>query len=170
MRTFLYNTITNQRVGDIREGRYLVDGQPAILPPEIVELEMITLPEPSYDTNTHSREEREYADLDNKQWVKEYYLRALSPQEIEQRNAPSSPNVCTPRQMRIALIKSGISIASIESQIEAIADPVQKEIAKVEWQYALEIRKDHPLVGMLASNLNLTTQQVNDIFTLAVRS
>lgn len=167
MQTFLYNLNTQKREGEIREGRYLVDGQPGALPDFLVELEIEKRPDPTYDYATQTLEYRAFADLNNFKWIEENYVRDLSQQEIDQR-LPKPPDTCTPRQLRIALIQTGISLSTIEAQIDAIQDPIQKEIARAEWEYALEIKKEHPLVGMIAAALNLTEQQINDIFVLAV--
>lgn len=167
MQTFLYNLNTQQREGEIREGRYLVDGQPGPLPDFLVELTIEKRPDPSYDYATQTLEYRAFADLPNFKWVQESYVRDLTQQEIDQRK-PKLPDTCTPRQLRIALIQSGISLATIENQIDSISDSVQREIARAEWEYALEIKKEHPLVDMIAVNLNLTEKQVDDIFVLAV--
>lgn len=167
MQTFLYNLNTKQREGGIREGRYMVDGKPGILPDFIVEVEIEKRSAPPYDNATQTLEYRSYLDLENLKWIAESYVRDLTPYEIEQR-LPKLPDRCSPRQLRIALIRSGISLSSIEAQIDAIPDNMQREIARAEWEYALEIKKEHPLVGMMAINLNLTQQQVDDIFSLAV--
>lgn len=167
MQTFLYNLNTQQREGEIREGRYLVDGQPGALPDFLVELEIEKRADPSYDSATQTLESRAFADLPNFKWIEETYVRDLSQQEIDQR-IPQPPDTCSPRQLRIALIQTGISPSIIDAQIDGISDPVQKEISRAEWEYALEIKKEHPLVGMIAASLNLTEQQVTDIFILAV--
>ncbi len=167
MQTFLYNLNTQQREGEIRDGRYLVDGQPGVLPDFLVELEIEKRPDPTYDYTTQTLENRAFADLINFKWVEETYVRDLTQQEIDQRK-PVPPDTCTPRQLRIALIQTGISLSTVEAQIDAIQDPVQKEIARAEWEYALEIKKQHPLVAMMAISLNLTDQQVQDIFNLAI--
>lgn len=167
MQTFLYNLNTQQREGEIREGRYLIDGQPGPLPDFLVELTIEKRPDPAYDYSTQTLEYRAFADLPNFKWVQESYVRNLTQQEIDQRK-PKLPDKCTPRQLRIALIQSGISLATIENQIDSIPDSVQREIARAEWEYALEIKKEHPLVDMIAVNLNLTEKQVDDIFVLAV--
>lgn len=167
MQTFLYNLNTQKREGEIREGRYLVDGQPGALPDFLVELEIEKRPDPSYDYATQTLESRAFADLVNFKWVQESYIRDLTQQEIDQRK-PKLPDTCSPRQLRIALIQNGISPSVVDAQIDGISDPVQKEIASAEWEYALEIKKEHPLVGMIATSLNLTEQQVDDIFVLAV--
>ena len=167
MQTFLYNLNTQQREGEIREGRYLVDGQPGALPDFLVELEIEKRADPTYDYATQTLESRAFADLANFKWVQESYIRDLTQQEIDQRK-PRLPDTCSPRQLRIALIQNGISPSVVDAQIDGISDPVQKEIASAEWEYALEIKKEHPLVGMIATSLNLTEQQVDDIFVLAV--
>ena len=167
MQTFLYNLNTQQREGEIREGRYLVDGQPGALPDFLVELEIEKRADPAYDSATQTLENRAFADLSNFKWIEETYVRDLSQQEIDQR-IPQPPDTCSPRQLRIALIQTGISPSLIDAQIDGISDPVQKEISRAEWEYALEIKKEHPLVGMIAASLNLTEQQVTDIFILAV--
>ena len=167
MTTFLYNLNTQQREGEIREGRYLVDGQPGALPDFLVELEIEKRADPAYDSATQTLENRAFADLSNFKWIEETYVRDLSQQEIDQR-IPQPPDTCSPRQLRIALIQTGISPSLIDAQIDGISDPVQKEISRAEWEYALEIKKEHPLVGMIAASLNLTEQQVTDIFILAV--
>ena len=167
MQTFLYNLNTQQREGEIREGRYLVDGQPGALPDFLVELEIEKRADPTYDYAKQTLESRAFADLANFKWVQESYIRDLTQQEIDQRK-PKLPDTCSPRQLRIALIQNGISPSVVDAQIDGISDPVQKEIASAEWEYALEIKKEHPLVGMIATSLNLTEQQVDDIFVLAV--
>lgn len=167
MQTFLYNLNTQKREGEIREGRYLVDGQPGVLPDFLVELEIEKRPDPTYDYATQTLEYRAFVDLPNFKWIEETYVRDLSQQEIDQR-LPQPPDTCTPRQLRIALIQTGISPSIIDAQIDGISDPVQKEISRAEWEYALEIKKEHPLVAMIATSLNLTEQQVTDIFILAV--
>ena len=166
MQTFLYNIQTQQREGPVRNGRYLVDGKPGELPNHIVELEVVKLPDPSYDPANQTLEYRTYADIDGRRWVQETYARDLSEDEKAQR-IPRPPNVCSPRQLRLSLIQSGISISTLEAQLNSIPDPVQREIALVEWEYALEIQREHPLVSNLAAALSLSEKQVDDIFILA---
>lgn len=168
MNTFLYNKNTQQRIGDIREGHYLVDGLPAILPDFLVELEIIKRPDPSYNLANQTLEYRSFADINNLKWIEESYIRDLNQSEIDQRiPQPNNVNTCTPRQIRIAIIKSGMSLSSIDEYINNIQDNAQREIARSEWEYSLEIKKDHPIVELIASTLNLTQQQINDIFNLA---
>lgn len=164
MRTFLYNTVTKQRVGDIRQGRYLVDGKPATLPPELIELELVSLPEPSYNTNTHSREEKEYVDLNKKQWVKEYYLRQLSQDEINSRTIQSPPHQCTLKKFRLALIQCGISLSDITLRLNAINNVVEKETLLTEWEYSDFIKINSPIVNKISEFYTLSISDINSIF------
>ena len=166
METFLYNTITQKREGSVREGTYLVDGQPGLIPDDWVELTMITLPSPSYNEQTQTLEYTEYADLINKLWVKEYYVRDLTQEEIDNRK-PKAPNNCTPRQFRLALVYSNINIEDIESMLNNIQDPYERKIALIEWEYSLMIKREHPLISSFALQLNISEQELDNIFTLA---
>lgn len=73
-------------------------------------------------------------------------------------NAPPVPRVVTPRQFRLALHHAGISAAQIAEIIDG------NEAGQIEWEYATEVRRDHPLVAWLASELNLSSAQVDAIF------
>ena len=82
--------------------------------------------------------------------------------DIEQAiEAASVPQAVTPRQIRLALIASGIALASIEAALAG------NEAAKVEWDFALEIRRDHALLNAFAGSLGLTSGQVDNLFRLA---
>lgn len=166
METFLYNTLTQKREGPIRSGPYLVDGKPGPLPDGWIELTISPTPMPPYDSEKQTIEYNEYADIANKQWVRNYYVRNLTEQEIEDRK-PKPPNTCTPRQFRLALIYSNIEIETIESMLNNIVDPIEKKIASIEWEYSIEIKRDHPLISTFAQQLGITQQQLNDIFILA---
>lgn len=166
METFLYNTFTNKREGPIRQGQYLVDGQPGLLPDGWVELVITDLPFPEYDEDTQIMERSEYADIPQKKWIREYYVRNLSWQEIEDRK-PKPPSTCTPRQFRLALIHNNIDIQTIETMLNSIENPYDKQVALVEWEYALEIRIDHPLIISFATQLNITQKNLDEIFILA---
>jgi hypothetical protein len=127
----------------------------------------VRVPDPPYDYATEGLEYRSYADLVNFKWIEDSYVRPFSSEEILQRTGGGGPSSCTPRQLRIALIQAGIFPSTIQNFIDTIQDPIQKEIAIAEWEYALEIRKEHPLVIAIAANLNLTEAQINAIFSVA---
>ena len=72
----------------------------------------------------------------------------------------------TPRQMRVALIMSGISIASIEAMIDALEEP-QKSVVKTTWEYSTVFERENEMLNQMAPLLNLTQSQVDNLFLLA---
>lgn len=165
MKTFLYDTVTQKRQGEIRDGRYMVDGKPGIIPDTWVELVIENIPTPVYDWQTQTIESREYADIPNLKWVIEPYVRNLTPEEILDRQ-PKPPGSCTPRQFRLALIDSGYSLEQIQIMLESITDEINRKKALVEWEYSIEIKREHPLVSTFASQLGLSENDLDDLFFL----
>ena len=79
--------------------------------------------------------------------------------------APPVPDAVTARQARLALIGAGV-LSQVEGALAAIPG-VEGEAARIEWEYALEIRRDSPLIGALAPMLGLGDEQVDDLFRAA---
>lgn len=167
MKTFLYDTVTQKRQGEIREGRYLVDGNPGVLPQGWVELVIEHLPVPSHDDATQTLEFREYADIPSLKWIQELYVRNLTPQEIADRQ-PKPPTSCTPRQFRLALIDSGYDLNQIQVMIENIPNEIDRKKALVEWEYSIEIDRNHPLISVFATQLGMSEVQLDDLFFLTL--
>lgn len=71
------------------------------------------------------------------------------------------PSVVTMRQARTALSRSGL-LAAVNAAVAA-AD----EETKIAWEFSTEVQRDFPLVQTLAAALNLSEQQLDDLFTLA---
>lgn len=70
MTTTLYDTDTKQLIGGFRDGPYLVDGKPPILPSNIVELTVVSPTVPQFDPVTQYLRYSDYqADLVNKWWT-----------------------------------------------------------------------------------------------------
>lgn len=74
---------------------------------------------------------------------------------------PIIPTVVTMRQARLALLETGL-LTQVVAAVQAAG-----EAATIEWEYAKELRREHPLTQQLASALTLTTQQLDSLFTLA---
>ena len=64
-----------------------------------------------------------------------------------------APMSVTPRQMRLALLAHGVPIANIPAMLP-------DDAARVEWEYALEFRRDNPLVIQFAGVLQLDIEAV----------
>lgn len=85
MTTTLYDIDTKQLIGGMRDGPYLVDGKPAVLPPNIVELTVVVPPTPSYDPITQYLQFSDYqADLVNKLWTQSITVLDKTQAQIEQ--------------------------------------------------------------------------------------
>jgi len=76
------------------------------------------------------------------------------------------PQVVTPRQMRVALIMSGISLETIENKINSLPEPDQS-ITRVAWEYSTAFERDNPILNAMAPPIGLTGADVDQIFILA---
>lgn len=77
--------------------------------------------------------------------------------------APTVPTSITPRQCRLILAQQGL-LASVEQTIASM-----DEATKITWGYALEFRRDDPLLNQLAVNLGLTNDQIDQFFIAAAQ-
>ena len=85
-------------------------------------------------------------------------------------NPPAPPPVLptlTSRQLRLGLVANGISLPSVEAAIDAIEDPTDREVARIEWEYATTFERSHPLIEQVGAALGLTPEQIDDMWTEA---
>ncbi|KAB2725406.1 hypothetical protein F9L02_19470 [Brucella intermedia] len=71
------------------------------------------------------------------------------------------PNL-TARQLRLGLLSLG-KLDGVPTAISALPSP-DKEQAEIEWQYASEFRRLHPLIVQLIPILGLTDDQVDTVW------
>lgn len=74
------------------------------------------------------------------------------------------PDSVSARQIRLWLVRHGVSLAQVEAAIDAIPDARQREECRVEWDYAPYVERTHPMLLPLAAALGLTSEQVDDAF------
>ena len=67
----------------------------------------------------------------------------------------------TARQLRLGLLQIGIKPADVAAAISALPED-QRDVAEIEWDYASEYRRDHPLIATLGASFGLTTEQIDD--------
>lgn len=96
-----------------------------------------------------------FVGLENGAWV----IRTPDPATLP----PPVPYSVTPRQVRLLLLAQGL-LASVEAMIAA-----QDEATRITWEYALEFRRDDPLLNQLAVNLGLTEDQIDQFFIAAAQ-
>lgn len=78
---------------------------------------------------------------------------------------PEIPQTVTMRQCRIALLDAGL-LDAVKSSI-ATMPGTDGERARIDWEYAQEVRRDWPLIGYMAGDLGLTDEQVDGLFMAA---
>lgn len=77
---------------------------------------------------------------------------------------PSVPRSVTARQIRLWLVSHGVSLAAVEAAIDGIPDQQQRELVRVEWEYAPYVERSHPMLVPLAAALGLSEAQVDAAF------
>jgi len=73
----------------------------------------------------------------------------------------------TARQLRLGLVNNGFSLAQVEAAIDALPDGADKEKARIEWQYAGEFKRDHPLIATIAAQLGISAEQFETMWAEA---
>jgi hypothetical protein len=74
----------------------------------------------------------------------------------------------TRRQLRLALLRLGMTGAQVEAQIATMpGTPAEREAALIEWQDSATYRRDHPLVIALGAALGMTDAQIDDAWQKA---
>lgn len=72
----------------------------------------------------------------------------------------------TPRQIRQALILSGLTLSEIESAFDALPEP-NRTLALVEWEYSNLFERRRHLVIAVGQMLGWTPQQLDGLWILA---
>lgn len=81
-------------------------------------------------------------------------------------DAPPPADV-TMRQAQLALLDLGITDATVESAIDAIADPDAQARARIEWRRGGVVERHSPMVALIAAGLALTPEQLDQLFRKA---
>ena len=69
-----------------------------------------------------------------------------------------TPTVITMRQARLALLAAGL-LDTVDASIALLP-----RTAQIEWEYAQDVQRDNPLIGMLAAGLGLNTAALDALF------
>lgn len=78
---------------------------------------------------------------------------------------PEIPDV-TPRQIKQALVLSGVSLASIDAALASLPDPT-KSLAQIEWQDSISFQRHRPLVVQVGLMLGWTSDQLDALWLFA---
>lgn len=102
----------------------------------------------------------------------EVSYREMTEEEVAAREArykelgiSNVPAYITPRQCRLLLHQKGM-LQQVEAMVAASTDDV-----KITWEYALEFRRDDPILNAFAANLlpPLTDEQIDQFFIEAAK-
>lgn len=74
------------------------------------------------------------------------------------------PKSVSARQIRLWLVRNGISLASVDAAIDAIPDATQRDSVRVEWDYAPYVERSHPWLVPLASALGMNGAAIDAAF------
>lgn len=70
------------------------------------------------------------------------------------------------RQIRQALILSGVELTPLAEAFNSIQEPA-KSLMQIEWRYAANFERDNPIINMFAAHIGWTSEQVDDLWLLA---
>lgn len=85
-------------------------------------------------------------------------------EEAAAMNAPPPvPDVISMRQARLVLLDQGL-LSQVDTIIDAMNEP-DRSAARIEWEYAVELKRSHPLVAAMQASMELTDAQVDAMFT-----
>ena len=91
-------------------------------------------------------------------------LPAILP-EPEPDPGPGVPHEVTMRQARLALLSAGL-LDTAQEVIDALPMPARRQ-AQIEWEYALSVRRDHPLIALMIAQGLATEVEVDGLFVAA---
>ena len=73
------------------------------------------------------------------------------------------PNSISQMKLRKQLILSGISIASVDALIQSLPQP-NRDLIYTMWEYAVVFDRQNPELNAMAQMLEITQQQLDEIF------
>lgn len=118
-------------------------------------------PQPTLAANQYARYDGVIQDTDGN-WMTHYVAVDYTAEELAaQTEQWRQSAVVTPFQGRMALADAGL-LANVLTAIES-AD----EKTKVAWEYALEWKRNSPMIATLMAALNISDSQADDLFKAA---
>jgi len=78
------------------------------------------------------------------------------------------PEKVTRRQARQALVLAG-KFNLVQSAINSITDPVQKQLMQIEWDDSLEFERGRASLIQIANALGLDSEALDDLFITAAK-
>ncbi|MFN4124431.1 hypothetical protein [Pannonibacter indicus] len=101
-----------------------------------------------------------------------WLLEAVPEPEPQPEPEPETPAPLPPltvRQFRLGLLDAGMTPAHVDDVIAQIEDEASRIRAQIEWEYASQFQRTHPLVATLSAALGLTPEQVDSMWAAAAQ-
>jgi hypothetical protein len=76
-------------------------------------------------------------------------------------------NSVSARQIRTAMVMSGVSITFVESVIDSMEEPT-RTMAQIAWDFSYRFYRQNPLVILLGPAIGLTDAQLDELWKLAI--
>ena len=150
---------------DVKEGRFIsirLHEDPEPEPEPEPEFEPST-PDPEIVDNEGNPAPSHLHELDHGMWVISEENAAV----LEQERLAAMPNL-TRRQFRLVLVLNGYDLANIETLINSIEDPMQRQITMIEWQDATTFHRTNPSLITMAGLMGLDAETVDQLWTQAL--
>ncbi len=122
------------------------------------------VPAPTIDQATQTAV-RDGCELVDGNWQYKWRIDDLTPEQIEANRKAAVPQAVTMRQARLALLGAGV-LATVDAAIAAMPG-MEGHAARIEWEYAHEIRRDSPLVAAMSGMLGLDEAALDQLFLAA---
>lgn len=122
---------------------------------------------PSYDPMSENLIEIAPA-LIGSSWTRQWHVETASPEEIQERYKATVPEMVTRAQGKVALIQAGLWNAVV-SAVDAIVDPVEKEIALVALNDTVTWQRNSPFLNQMAEALDISEQAMDALFIAAAQ-
>jgi hypothetical protein len=95
----------------------------------------------------------------------EYEIEAILSEYAQPPIVPPIKDV-TPRQIRQALILSGVTMESIDAAFNGFPEPT-RSLARAEWEYSVAFERHRPLVSQVAALLGWSDEQLDNLWKFA---
>lgn len=82
--------------------------------------------------------------------------------------APEPLPPLTARQLRLGLVAASILPSQVDAAIAAIPDAADRAVAEIEWEYASQFERDHPLIEQVGIALGLSPEQIDTMWQEAL--
>lgn len=100
-------------------------------------------------------------------WNGSDWIEGATPEEIAEANKPKVPIQVKNMKFRLALIKSGIMPSSIDTAITQMPEGAMKENIFTLWNFADYLERNDASLNYMASQFNITHEQLDNLFILA---